>query len=956
MPTLFISYKRDDRVAVLPISERLEHEFHYDIWIDAKSIPGGEDWRGEIRKGIDKASEVLLMLTPDSCASPQVKEEIDYAKSIGRKIIPLQIRKVASSDLEALGVEALNYIDFVSSHDARFAWEQLIKWLTPIQSELNERHPDQKSRQMEIEYLQAVMEDYDKFREKYTPIRTVAKIDNRVDERHLLSITPNYIISKLDATFGTSSETNDEVFDDVIEAILKHKDVVILGSPGSGKTTILQTLAARLAEKAIIDAASPIPLYIELPKLYPSKTIGEHIKEQYGDSLQNAARQGRIAFLLDGLNELPYEKRDERICGLSTIAEDSRKAGRICVFTCRTLDINLSANLGSKNQLRLTPLDPKRIYDFCSNYLGAQGEHLFWTLAGAEATIFWETWKQEKRGDLKSMWESDEECNTLEWDINFFIRNLREAMRNGTKSRQLLTLAQNPFMLFMLIIVYDRHKTLPTNRSKLFQYFIDVLFEREKLSEAQSHSLINKLAEFAFSLRETGSSTAVPRAMVKESLSEPELYLALNTTLLEGEDTISFSHELLNEYCAALHLKRKIQDGDTANRYWNTENWWEHNTKWDEAVILLAGMFENDCTVIVNWLGDANPNLAERCITESGAHVPESTLNSLGKSWVQRLVNLKEEPGALASIGRVTGKLNLDDRSGVGIVRNIPDIQWCEIKTGNAIVGGDPEVLDVFDPQPLLQVPVVYDFWISKYPVTYAQFYPFVDTGYVQDQFWTRAGLQWRAKRVTPSFWDNRFWNLSNHPVIGVTWFEAVAYTNWLNQLLEREHRFSRKGLQVRLPTEIEWEKAARGPKGRLFSYGNEPIAEAANNYSKIPRAERDQHKDYSISEAVDDVFADWDSVRYLARTSAVGIFAQDNSPYGIMDVCGNVQEWLISPWTEDYDLGQVADLEGNGQRLIKGGSWKFHANVARCASRASAPPSTSSTTLGFRLCLSTRV
>src|SRR5437868_5106643 len=105
MPTLFISYKRDDKVAVLKIAERLRKEFYYEVWIDAESIPGGEDWRAEIRKGIDKADVVLLMLTPDSCASIQVKEEVDYAKSVRRKILPLQIKRVTEDDQKKPGVD-----------------------------------------------------------------------------------------------------------------------------------------------------------------------------------------------------------------------------------------------------------------------------------------------------------------------------------------------------------------------------------------------------------------------------------------------------------------------------------------------------------------------------------------------------------------------------------------------------------------------------------------------------------------------------------------------------------------------------------------------------------------------------------------------------------------------------------------------------------------------------------
>ncbi len=69
MPLLFISYKCDDKVAVTKIADRLKKEFYFQVWIDTESIPGGEDWQAEIRKGIDRADVVLLMLTPDACAS-----------------------------------------------------------------------------------------------------------------------------------------------------------------------------------------------------------------------------------------------------------------------------------------------------------------------------------------------------------------------------------------------------------------------------------------------------------------------------------------------------------------------------------------------------------------------------------------------------------------------------------------------------------------------------------------------------------------------------------------------------------------------------------------------------------------------------------------------------------------------------------------------------------------------
>lgn len=159
MPTLFISYKRDDKVAVTKIADRLRQEFYYDIWLDAVSIRGGEDWRAEIRKGIDKADVVLLLLTPDACASPQVKEEVDYAQSVGRKILPLQIKKVSTDDLNRLGVEHLNFIDFVGSHDDRFAWEKLLNDLPPVLAR-DKRLLDPAFKKLHRDYLRTLFTRY----------------------------------------------------------------------------------------------------------------------------------------------------------------------------------------------------------------------------------------------------------------------------------------------------------------------------------------------------------------------------------------------------------------------------------------------------------------------------------------------------------------------------------------------------------------------------------------------------------------------------------------------------------------------------------------------------------------------------------------------------------------------------------------------------------------------------
>jgi formylglycine-generating enzyme required for sulfatase activity len=138
---------------------------------------------------------------------------------------------------------------------------------------------------------------------------------------------------------------------------------------------------------------------------------------------------------------------------------------------------------------------------------------------------------------------------------------------------------------------------------------------------------------------------------------------------------------------------------------------------------------------------------------------------------------------------------------------------------------------------------------------------------------------------------------------VGVSWFEALAYVRWLAAFT---------GRACRLPTEAEWEKAARGTDGRIYPWGDERAEGRANT------SETD-----------------------LGRTTVVGAFPGGASPYGALDMSGNVWEWCSSAW-KDYpyraDDGRE-DLEGDDFRVWRGGSWNDDRRYARCASRLSSRP-----------------
>jgi formylglycine-generating enzyme required for sulfatase activity len=194
-------------------------------------------------------------------------------------------------------------------------------------------------------------------------------------------------------------------------------------------------------------------------------------------------------------------------------------------------------------------------------------------------------------------------------------------------------------------------------------------------------------------------------------------------------------------------------------------------------------------------------------------------------------------------------------------------------------------------------------FQIGRYPVTNAEYAAFVQaTG-------RDAPSHWRDGRVPEE--------LSNHPVVNVSWHDAVAYAEWLSK---------RTGRAYRLASEAEWEKAARGDDGRLWPWGN-----------------------------------DWDSARANCRpdgpgrTTPVGQYSpQGDSPYGCADMAGNVWDWTRSkydkyPYIADDGREDLSAL-GGAVFVLRGGSWNFSRVDARCVGRVGGDPRYSDDYFGFRL------
>ncbi len=153
-----------------------------------------------------------------------------------------------------------------------------------------------------------------------------------------------------------------------------------------------------------------------------------------------------------------------------------------------------------------------------------------------------------------------------------------------------------------------------------------------------------------------------------------------------------------------------------------------------------------------------------------------------------------------------------------------------------------------------------------------------------------------------------------NHPVVGVTWEQAMAYAGWLGGSL---------------PTEAQWEFAARGSEGRTYPWGEEPPTPEVAMYSRdVPGAFR------------------------LFRVTAIGSYPQGATPEGIEDLAGNVFEWCrdwYGPYSEDEQEDPVGPAEGSS-RVLRGGSFETFAEDLRVTSRDVNAPASSGSDIGFRV------
>ncbi|MCI0518750.1 MAG: formylglycine-generating enzyme family protein, partial [Chloroflexi bacterium] len=267
---------------------------------------------------------------------------------------------------------------------------------------------------------------------------------------------------------------------------------------------------------------------------------------------------------------------------------------------------------------------------------------------------------------------------------------------------------------------------------------------------------------------------------------------------------------------------------------------------------------------------------------------------------------------------------------------------WVRIPAGTFLMGSKEDEADAFEDEKKQHELELPEFYLALHPATNAQFAQFVKervgfktTAEEKGSAWAYDGKDWKdtkgANWQHPRGPKSHIKDKDDHPVVQVSWYDAQAYCAWMNETRRGELP---AGWGYRLPSEAEWEKAARGPYANRWPWGEQPPDKERCNFNM-----------------------------HLGDTTPVGRYSPlGDSPYGAWDMAGNVWEWTNSLWGQDAQKPQFTYpyQAGDGRenlsapedvrRVLRGGSFFSDAGHVRCAYRHRNIPSLRIGYLGFRL------
>ncbi len=760
-----------------------------------------------------------------------------------------------------------------------------------------------------------------------------------------------------------SGAHTESVVVNIQEALATHRRLVILGDPGCGKTTLMRYLVLNYAR----DRAESTDLVKQrlgldepgyLPVLLPLRSLGAYLKKNFpqDDGTDGHAvmlrfllehlraerigleagffdqdlQEGKVVILLDGMDEAGDAELRRRVARMIETFACTYPGCRV-VVTSRIVGYSGPARLGED-------FTTTTVRDF--------------TLQDVER--FLQQWHRLTTLGMSGPGESSE---------NYAVEQTSQLMDAIRKNLRLRELAINPLMLTVIALVHRERVKLPDRRAELYAEAADVLLgkwdEAKGVQEiavlpdrpfelADKRQLLQRLALHMHEAQQKEIAAEDLRRWLAERFAEllpdrqgvrraVERFISViqeRTGLLveAGPEAYRFSHLTFQEYLAAVEAAERDDYMDYTLQHL-AEPFWR------ETILLIAGYLSikkvakatrlvraianhpeepepfHNFVLAAECLRDIGPGriegdlvgeLRQRLQSELEKPLParpkglEKMLAGVTKAHERRQIIFARRTAAASALGRIeSGAYGTG-----GQYWSMPygEPKWVAIPEGEFWMGSteeDQQANSREKPRHRLHLP---GYRMAITPVTNAQYALYVlATG-------ARPPEHWNG--------DLPEKGLESHPLMRVLWHEALAYCRWLSE---------KTGKAVTLPSEAEWEKAARGTDGHIYPWGNEFDPAHCNTLSAG-----------------------------VGITTPVGMYPTGASPYGCLDMSGNVWEWTSSlPKEYPYEPKDGReDAQSGGSRVLRGGSYHCDARLARCACRDYSGPvdRLSYYDLGFRV------
>lgn len=734
---------------------------------------------------------------------------------------------------------------------------------------------------------------------------------------------------------GTSTIENELMLHDLLLSPKRSNQHILFGNPGSGKTTLLKKTAAELAKKALQSSECSIPVFVPLAS-FANKIANNQVvdvfyfmelvgKSQFIDGLGSIllllAKMGKLIFLLDGLDEISDSFKGDLINAIDRLHQ-----------------------LNKCNKIAIT-----------SRYVGFSGFYGFSILEMAPLRI------NHQRQLMLSL------CGK---------KKTQRLLMEISGKKELFDFAKAPMMLIVLLLVARESKSINVDyyrrHSEILKLATKVLLEgrhrnQKGVKDPYNAELI--MAKISIFLHINSEADFENEIFTKDVVLD--IITKIDNKLLESwqnpvdfikdisgisniihpidtlEQKYRYLHRIFREYFTALEIskwevqKRKVFVSNVL-----------FSQQWAEILVILGGLI-SDVNEYLLILLSGPPNLTLRTLNEIRFVDPSISLKILltqPESIISRketyikiakksatevkltdviwkyLKTVKEQilridlyfiQEVLVNCASIRSKELLNE-----LFNYLPDVPdnlfedlfvgrksfsyWCDVEEGKCLIGANEQ--DPNKPDWVIKQTEIYisQFKIGRVPITNSIYELFDPFHKYQRQF----------QHLIPAK------ELDQHPVVGISWYEAEMFCQWASQAYPN----------LRLPTEFEWEKAASWDRNKklLFPWGNEWDPTKLNSWMNGPN-----------------------------RTTSVGSYLDGSSPCGALDMAGNVWEWCLDWFIEDrkeYELlltkeksNPIGLIRGK-RRVDRGGGWYHDVGIPHTYIRAADLPSDIFHHCGFRI------